>query len=470
MHPFECCRMPSLLLKNRGDLTQGGITRTLLTFTLPMMVSSLLQQCYNITDTLIVGQFIGRQALAAVGSAYALMVFLVSILSGLSMGSGTVFSQQFGAGDFPRMRRSIFMSFVFIGAIALLLNAAVFIWIDPILGWLSVPDDVYGMMRSYLVIIFTGIVFTFLSNFYSSLLRSVGDSMTPLVFFAISALLNIGLDLFFILVLDMGIEGAAVATVVSQAVGALLIVWHTYRKRSELRLRREDMRFDRAGFKEILSFSSLTCIQQSIMNFGILLVQGLVNSFGTVVMAAFAAAVKIDSFAYTPVQEFGNAFSTFVAQNFGAGKKDRIRSGVRSAVAVAVLFSVFVSAMVFIFARQLMLVFVRPEEAEIIDAGVRYLRIEGSFYVGIGLLFLLYGYYRAIRRPGMSVVLTVLSLGTRVGLSYWLASAPGIGETGIWWSIPIGWALADIVGIACYFVKNRPNHFRSRTVGRGYFH
>lgn len=470
MHPFECCRMPSLLLKNRGDLTQGGITRTLLTFTLPMMVSSLLQQCYNITDTLIVGQFIGRQALAAVGSAYALMVFLVSILSGLSMGSGTVFSQQFGAGDFPRMRRSIFMSFVFIGAIALLLNAAVFIWIDPILGWLSVPDDVCGMMRSYLVIIFTGIVFTFLSNFYSSLLRAVGDSMTPLVFFAISALLNIGLDLFFILVLDMGIEGAAVATVVSQAVGALLIVWHTYRKRSELRLRREDMRFDRAGFKEILSFSSLTCIQQSIMNFGILLVQGLVNSFGTVVMAAFAAAVKIDSFAYTPVQEFGNAFSTFVAQNFGAGKKDRIRSGVRSAVAVAVLFSVFVSAMVFIFARQLMLVFVRPEEVEIIDAGVRYLRIEGSFYVGIGLLFLLYGYYRAIRRPGMSVVLTVLSLGTRVGLSYWLASVPGIGETGVWWSIPIGWALADIVGIACYFVKNRPNHFRSRTVGRGYFH
>lgn len=462
--------MPSLLLKNRGDLTQGVITRTLLTFTLPMMVSSLLQQCYNITDTLIVGQFIGRQALAAVGSAYALMVFLVSILSGLSMGSGTVFSQQFGAGDFPRMRRSIFMSFVFIGAIALLLNAAVFIWIDPILGWLSVPDDVCGMMRSYLVIIFTGIVFTFLSNFYSSLLRSVGDSMTPLVFFAISALLNIGLDLFFILVLDMGIEGAAVATVVSQAVGALLIVWHTYRKRSELRLRREDMRFDRAGFKEILSFSSLTCIQQSIMNFGILLVQGLVNSFGTVVMAAFAAAVKIDSFAYTPVQEFGNAFSTFVAQNFGAGKKDRIRSGVRSAVSVAVLFSVFVSVMIFIFARQLMLVFVRPEEVEIIDAGVRYLRIEGSFYVGIGLLFLLYGYYRAIRRPGMSVVLTVLSLGTRVGLSYWLASVPGIGETGIWWSIPIGWALADIVGIACYFVKNRPNHFRSRTVGRGYFH
>ena len=462
--------MSSLFLKNKGDLTQGGITRTLLTFTLPMMASSLLQQCYNITDTLIVGQFVGSQALAAVGSAYTLMVFLTSILLGLSMGSGTVFSQQFGAGNFSGMRRSIFMSFVFIGSLTILLNAAVFIWIDPILGWLSVPDDVYGMMRSYLVIIFSGIVFTFISNFYSSLLRAVGDSLTPLMFFAVSAVLNIGLDLFCILVLDMGIEGAAAATVVSQAVGALLIVWHTYRKRPELRLCRDDMRFDRAGFNEILSFSSLTCIQQSIMNFGILLVQGLVNSFGTVVMAAFAAAVKIDSFAYTPVQEFGNAFSTFVAQNFGAAKKDRIRRGVRSAVITVAVFSVFISVLVFLFAPRLMMIFVKPEEAEIIRVGTEYLRIEGSFYVGIGLLFLLYGYYRAIRRPGMSVVLTVLSLGTRVGLSYWLASVPGIGETGIWWSIPIGWALADIVGIACYFVKNRPNHFRSRTVGRGYFH
>lgn len=438
----------------KGDLTQGNITRTLLTFTLPMMAGSLLQQCYNITDTLIVGQFVGSQALAAVGSAYALMVFLTSILLGLSMGSGTVFSQQFGAGDFSGMRRSVFMSFVLTGGITVFLNIAVFVWIDPILGCLSVPDDVYGMMRDYLVIIFAGIVFTFLSNFYSSLLRAVGDSVTPLIFFAISAVMNIGLDLFCILVLDMGIKGAALATVVSQGAGAVLIVWYTYAKRPELRVKREDMRFDRKGFGEILSFSSLTCIQQSIMNFGILLVQGLVNSFGTVVMAAFAAAVKIDSFAYTPVQEFGNAFSTFVAQNFGAGKKERIRRGVFSAVAVVAVFSVFVSVTVFIFARALMLIFVKPEDTEIIRTGMEYLRIEGAFYIGIGLLFLLYGYYRAVRRPVMSVILTVLSLGTRVGLSYWLASVPGIGETGIWWSIPVGWAIADLVGIGYYFFVN----------------
>ena len=211
------------------------------------------------------------------------------------------------------------------------------------------------------------------------------------------------------------------------------------------------MHFDRVSVKEIVSFSSLTCVQQSVMNFGILMVQGLVNSFGTAVMAAFAAAVKIDSFAYMPVQEFGNAFSTFVAQNFGAGKQARIRRGVRSAFVTSVLFSLAVSVAVFLLARPLMLIFVRAEETEIIRIGVQYLRIEGVFYFGIGILFLLYGYYRAIRMPGMSVVLTVLSLGTRVVLAYALAAIPSVGVTGIWWSIPIGWALADAVGIIYYF-------------------
>ena len=186
------------------------------------------------------------------------------------------------------------------------------------------------------------------------------------------------------------------------------------------------MCFDRTCLKEIASFSTLTCIQQSVMNLGILMVQGLVNSFGTAVMAAFAAAVKIDSFAYMPVQEFGNAFSTFIAQNFGAARYDRIRLGVCSAFVTAVVFSLLVSVLVFVFAEPLMLIFVRPDETEIIAVGVAYLRIEGAFYCGIGILFLLYGYYRAIRMPGMSVVLTVVSLGTRVALSYWLAGIPAI--------------------------------------------
>ena len=415
-----------------------------------MLAGSLLQQCYNIADTLIVGQCIGSNALAAVGSAYTLMVFLISILLGLSMGSGTVFSLQYGAGDLPALRRSIYVSFLLIGTVTVLLNVAVFLWLDPILRWLQVPYDVYPLMRNYLWIIFWGIAFTFLYNFYAALLRAVGDSVTPLWFLAVSVVLNIGLDLFLILVLDQGIEGAAVATVIAQGMAASGILLYTYTTRPELRLHREDMRFDRSSLKEITSFSTLTCVQQSVMNFGILMVQGLVNSFGTAVMAAFAAAVKIDSFAYMPVQEFGNAFSTFVAQNFGARKGDRIRRGVRNAFLITIVFSLVISLLVFFFAKPLMLIFVRPDEAEILRIGTEYLRIEGTFYLGIGILFLLYGYYRAIRMPGMSVVLTILSLGTRVVLSYWLASIPSIGVTGIWWSIPIGWFLADLVGIAYY--------------------
>ena len=432
-------------------MTVGGITSTLLRFTLPMMLGSLMQQCYNIADTLIVGRCVGPHALAAVGSAYSLMVFLTSVLLGLAMGSGTVFSLQFGAGNFRGLRRSIYVSLVLIGCVTAVLTAAAFLLIDPILRLLQVPSEIYSMLRIYLLIIFGGIPLTFLYNFYAALLRAVGDSVTPLWFLGISVVLNIGLDLLFILVFDMGVGGAALATVMAQGVSAIGLMLYVLGRRPELRLRKEDMHFDRVSVKEIVSFSSLTCVQQSVMNFGILMVQGLVNSFGTAVMAAFAAAVKIDSFAYMPVQEFGNAFSTFVAQNFGAGKQARIRRGVRSALVTSVLFSLAVSVAVFLLARPLMLIFVRAEETEIIRIGVQYLRIEGVFYFGIGILFLLYGYYRAIRMPGMSVVLTVLSLGTRVVLAYALAAIPSVGVTGIWWSIPIGWALADAVGIIYYF-------------------
>ena len=198
----------------------------------------------------------------------------------------------------------------------------------------------------------------------------------------------------------------------------------------------------------------LTCVQQSVMNLGILMVQGLVNSFGTTVMAAFAVAVKIDSFAYMPVQDFGNAFSSFIAQNFGAGRKDRIHAGFRGAVLVSLLFCLIISAVIWRFARPLMLLFVNEQETAIIAEGIRYLHIEGAFYCGIGCLFLLYGLYRALGRPGMSVVLTVISLGTRVALAYILSSIPEIGVVGIWWSVPIGWILADAAGFV-YFIRRR---------------
>lgn len=431
-------------------LTTGNITGSLLRFAFPMMVGNLLQQLYNIVDTLIVGQFLGKEALAAVGSSYSLMTFLTSILLGLCMGSGVSFSISFGKQEYDRMKSGIFMSFAMIGAAALLLSAAVFAGLDLILELLCVPGDVYGLMREYLWVIFWGILATFLYNFFASLLRAVGNSTAPLLFLGIAALSNIGLDLLFIIRFHRGVRGAAEATILSQYAAGFGILLYTIIQFPQFRFKCKDLRWKPEVLREIFQLSFLTCIQQSVMNFGILMIQGLVNSFGAVVMAAFSVAVKIDTFAYMPVQDFGNAFSTFVAQNYGAGKTKRIREGIRSAVKTAFFFGAAVSALVFVFARPLMLIFVKPQETEIIREGVRYLRIEGSFYYLIGFLFLCYGYYRAVKRPGMSLVLTVISLGTRVLLAYILSAVPSIGVTGIWVAVPIGWFLADLVGYLYY--------------------
>ena len=207
----------------------------------------------------------------------------------------------------------------------------------------------------------------------------------------------------------------------------------------------EPLRWNRLG--EIIRNDVFTGLQQSVMNFGILMIQGLVNSFGAVVMAAFAAAVKIDTLAYMPAQEFGNAYSLFISQNYGAQKRERIKKGTKLATCVSVVFCVVVSVFIFLTAKGLMKLFVDSTETSIIEAGVKYLRIEGSFYFGIGILFLLYGYFRGIQRAEVSLVLTIISLGTRVVLSYLLAPNTALGVQAIWWSIPIGWILADIVGI-----------------------
>ena len=432
------------------DLTRGPVTKSMLLFALPMILGNLLQQFYNVADTLIVGQFLGATALAAVGSSYTLMTFLTSILLGMCMGSGAVFSIRFGEGDRARLKNSLSLSFLMIAAFTVVMNLAVILLIDPMMGLLQVPEEVYPLMRSYLWVIFWGIGGTFLYNYFACLLRAIGNSATPLLFLGVSAVLNIALDLVFVVVVPWGVAGAAFATSLSQWVSGLGLLAFTLAKMPQLRPSRQDVRWKKDRVLEIARFSLLTCVQQSVMNFGILMVQGLVNSFGTVVMAAFAAAVKIDSFAYMPVQDFGNAFSTFIAQNYGAKRMDRVGRGIKSAAVSSVVFALLISVLVFVFAKHLLLLFVKPEETEILAVGVQYLRIEGAFYFGIGILFLLYGLYRAIERPGMSLVLTVISLGTRVALAYILSAIPAIGVVGIWWSVPIGWALADVTGVLYY--------------------
>lgn len=437
-------------INTEKNLTEGKILKTMLMFALPMILGNLLQQIYNIADTMVVGRFLGAEALAAVGSAYTLMTFLTSVLIGLCMGSGAVFSIAYGAGNEQELKKSIWVSFIFVGFVTIVMNIFVFVWTDPVLKLLQIPKEVYPLMETYIRIIFLGIVFVFLYNFFACLLRAMGNSVVPLWFLAVSSVLNIILDLWFVVGLGKGVEGAAAATVIAQMAAGIGIAAYTLWKVPSLRMEKKYMHMEKSILNRVMQYSVLTCTQQSVMNFGILMIQGLVNSFGTITMAAFAVAVKIDTLAYMPAQEFGNAFSLFISQNYGAKKYHRIQKASGMAVKVSVGFCLVISLIVWIFAAPLVKIFLADPQPAIVSAGVDYLHIEGAFYWGIGCLFLLYGLYRGIEQPAMSLILTVISLGTRVVLAYVLAPMPQFGVNAIWWAIPIGWILADLTGFLYY--------------------
>lgn len=428
-------------------LIQGNETRAMISFAIPMIIGNIFQQLYNVVDSIIVGKFIGPNALAAVGSSFTLMVFLTSIILGLCMGSGAVFSYFYGARQNDQLKSSLFTAFFFIMIVSVLINVASIVFIDEILHFMRIPTEIFADTRAYLLIIFYGLTWTSIFNFFASVVRSLGNSRIPLIFLIMSTVINIVLDFVFVVPLKMGVEGAAWATILAQTCSAIGIALYSVKKVPQIRLHRENLVLDKDMIKLIANHSVLTSIQQSIMNFGILMIQGLVNSFGVLVMAAFAAVVKIDSFAYMPVQDFGNAFATYIAQNKGAQQPGRIRTGIRSAVKIITIYCLLITALVLLLAKPLLGIFIHAQETEILRIGVQYLLIVASFYCLIAYLFMFYGLFRGLGKSETSIVLTILSLGIRVLLAYTLSAIPAVGIVGIWWAIPIGWAIADLAGL-----------------------
>ena len=346
------------------DLTHGSIFRGLLRFSLPLMAGNLLQQLYNLVDTFVVGRYCGEIALAAVGSAFSVMILLTSIVTGLCMGSGVVVSQLFGQKDDAGVRKAVGNAFVLIAGVSALLTVLSYALLPVMMALLRIPPEAQGDLSCYLLIVFIGIIPTFLYNFGACMLRAVGNSTAPLIFLLISSLTNVALDFLFVAALPWGVAGAAVATLISQVLSGFLCLGYVLFRVPALTPSQHDLRPDRALFGRIFSVSAMTSIQQSIMNFGILCVQSLVNSFGLAAMAAFTAGVKIDSLAYSPAQDFGNGFATFVAQNQGANQPQRLRHGIRSAFLLSGGFCLIVSALVAIFAEPLLLVFLKNASAE----------------------------------------------------------------------------------------------------------
>lgn len=369
------------------------------------------------------------------------------------MGSGTFFSADFGGKDNRQLRQDIWLSFWFILSVTAIISLIAYPAMDIILSLLQIPPELMGLTEEYVTIVLAGLFFVFLYNFFAYLMRAVGNSIIPLIFLGISSAMNIVLDLYFVVGMNLGVGGAAWATVLSQGFSGIGLAVYSVIKLPILRNWQIKASWNADRLKKIMVNNFTTCIQQSVMNFGILMIQGLVNSFGVTVMASFAAAVKIDTIAYIPAQEFGNAYSLFISQNYGAGKRDRIKRGTTIAFVTSMIFCAAVSVIIFIFAGDLMEIFVAESERAIIAEGIRYLRIEGAMYVGIGVLFLWYGYFRGINKPHISLTLTVVSLGTRVALSYALAPNTAIGVLAIWFAIPIGWILADLTGLRLY-IKN----------------
>jgi putative MATE family efflux protein len=432
------------------DMTKGNPTKTILKFSFPFLIGNLFQQLYNIVDSVVVGKFIGTDALAAVGSSFMLMNFFSFIIIGLCMGASAVYSLFFGEKNYAKLRKSIYISFFSIGLFTILLSILIILNTNNMLLLIKTPQSIFDGSASYLKIIFSGLIFVFLFNGCSALLRSIGDSKTPLYFLILAAVINIVLDLLFVINFKMGVEGVAYATVIAQAVSSILCLIYAFTKVPFIRLKREDMVFNRDISLMVARYSLLTSIQQSVMTFGMVCVQGIVNTFGPDTIAAFTAAGKIDSIAYLPVQDFGNAFSTYIAQNKGAKNISRIHEGIKSAVRTIVLFCLVFSTLIFINSKNLMRIFVKANETNVINLGVEYLSIISVFYMLIGFLFMFYGFFRGIGELNTSLILTIISLGTRVVMAYVLSRLPQLAQRGIWWSVPLGWALADIVGFIIY--------------------
>ncbi len=443
-----------MILMHETDLTKGNIFASMTLFALPMFVGNLLQQAYNVVDTWVVGRYIGADALAGVGASFTLMTFLTSILLGLCMGSGIVFSLHFGRKDTKSLEESVGTAWILILLVSLVLTLVPLLAVDSIMAWLHIPEEILSLTRVYLQVIFCGIPAVFCYNFFGAYLKSVGNALVPLLFLGVATLLNILLDVLFIVVFAWGTGGAALATIIAQYFSGVGMGVYVLVKAPSVRRALAERRWRPDCVKEISRYSLFTCLQQSVMNLGILMVQGLVNSFGSVTMAAFAVAVKIDAFAYMPAQEYANAFAIFTAQNVGAGRLDRVRAGMRCGAMTSFSYCMVASGALWLFARPLMEIFVSSEQETIIQQGVTYLHIEGSFYVLIGGLFLFYALYRALGKPQFSLVLTVVSLGTRVALAYALAPRAAFGVCAIWWAIPIGWLLADLVGLG-YLLTHR---------------
>lgn len=429
------------------DLTKGHEGKLIFYFALPMLIGNIFQQLYNTVDSIIVGNFLGKEALAAVSTSFPVLFLLISLIMGITMGSTILISQFYGAKDYENLKKTIDTTYIFLFVGSILITILGLVLSGPILKLLNTPGNILPQAKSYINVIFIGIVAMFGYNSISAILRGLGDSKTPLKFLIISTILNIILDVLFIVVFKFGVSGAAWATVIAQGFSFIYGIYHLNKHHEVLKFNVKDMEFDKAIFFKSLKIGLPSGVQQVLFSLGMMAIQSIINPFGETTMVAFGAGSRLNSFGTMPIMNFGSAISAFVGQNLGAGKNERVKKGYKYTLLMSVSMSIIITVLVFIFGEKMVWLF--NKDPEVIKIGTSYLKIVSSFYAVVSIMFITTGVLRGAGDTFVPMIISILTLWLiRIPVATFLSER--IGTNGIWASVPAGWTIGMVLTIGYY--------------------
>ncbi|VAW21700.1 Multi antimicrobial extrusion protein (Na(+)/drug antiporter), MATE family of MDR efflux pumps [hydrothermal vent metagenome] len=439
------------------DFTSGNVPRQILQFSGPLVLGSVFQNLYNVVDSIVVGNVLGKEALAAVGASFPVLWTLISLVVGIGSGASTVVSQYFGAKDNKSVLKTIDTIYIFFFGASILVTIVGITLSEPIFRLLRLPEELIPDATLYMQIYLSGMFLLFGFNGTTSILRGLGDSQTPLVFIIIAAVLNTILDLLFVMVFKWGIASVAIATVLANGFAFAGGIWYLNRTHPIIKFSLKHIHFDKKIFKSCVRIGLPTGFQQSFVAIGMMAVMGIVNGFGTNAIAAYTAALRVDSFAKMPSIAFASALASFTGQNQGAFKDDRIKRGLYSTVVISGLYSIFISGLIILFGRGVMTLF--TDDPDVIKIGQDYLVIVSSFYILFSLMFSVMGLLRGAGATLIPMVITIISLWiVRIPLSIFLSKK--IGVNGIWWALPVSW----VIGLLIIFIYYQTGKWHNKGV------
>ncbi len=439
------------------DLTTGNEGKLILHFAAPMLLGNVFQQLFSVVDSFVVGNFVGKEALAAIGASFPVIFVMVSMIIGLVMGTTVVISQYFGAKNFVKVKRAIDTMYIYSTIIGLITTVAGVIIAEPLLRLLGLPEDIMPQAVLYLRIYLSGIIIFFGFNGTSAVLRGLGDSKTPLYFLIIATIANIILDLLFVAVFRWGIAGAAYATLIANGLAFGLAIYWLNKTHKLIRIAIKGLHFDREVFQQSIKIGLPTGLQQTLVAMGALALMGIVNKFGTNVIAGYSVASRLDSLALIPAMSFSQALSTFVGQNIGANKLDRIRAGLLATLKMSGIVTIVTTIAIVLTSHFLMGLFTK--DVEVIRLGDQYLTIVSSFYIMFTLMFIYNGVTRGAGDTMIPMFITLLSLWIiRIPMAWFLSGK--IGAAGIWWAIPAGW----FIGLTLSYLYYKTGRWKSKAI------